>query len=402
MAVRSKKGEGSIFETTNGTFRVELKYTDQYGKKQKFQKTVTTEAKAKKVLEKFRRDVKRARKAQTQDVALYSVEKYFREIYLPYKEKTVKPQTYRRLESTIETHIIPAHGLKIFSQLQPSDIQKLITQMTDDGLSHSSIKKVYDVYNNMFKYAVDVRLDLSTEDNPMRGVIMPSINQFTVKEIQPFAPEEITLFAAEAMRTFKTGSPVYKYGYVFVFLLNTGLRESEFCALSKKDIDFEQNIIKVSKSAYTATQKDPNGINRYSSKIGTPKTRHSIRYVPMNEEAAECVKALMKQFPKTRYLAYTTKETFVRPDTLSKQFASILEHAGLQKRGLHALRHTFVSVLFEKGVDIPTIAEIIGDTEDTVKKTYLHLYKSRKAKAVQGVNIVATSAEMEYNSFDTV
>lgn len=62
MAVRSKKGEGSIIEMKNGTFRAELKYTDQYGEKQKFQKTEPTRAKAQKTLEKFRRDLKRAQK----------------------------------------------------------------------------------------------------------------------------------------------------------------------------------------------------------------------------------------------------------------------------------------------------------------------------------------------------
>lgn len=397
MTVRNKKGMGSIIKTPSGSYRAELKYTDQYGCKQKFQQTVSTEAKAQKLLEKFRRDVKRAKKAQTQDVNLYSIERYFREIYLPYKEATLKPQSYRRIESTVESHIIPAHGLRIFSQLKTEDVQKLLSQMNEDGLSHSSIKKVYDAYNNMFKYAIDVRLDLAAEDNPMRGVIMPSINNFEVKEIKPFTPEEITLFAKEAMRRFKTGAPVYKYGHAFVFLLNTGLRESEFCALNKDDVDFEQNLINVTKSVYTATKKDSNGINRYTAKIGTPKTRNSIRYVPMNEEAADCAKTLLEEFPKTKYLISSTKRTFVRTDTLSKQFSSILEHAGLEKRGIHSLRHTFVSVLFEKGVDTHTIAEIIGDTEDTVKKTYLHLYKARKAKAVQGINIIATSEKMQYN-----
>lgn len=385
MTVRNKRGMGSITKNPSGTYRVELKFTDMYGNKQKFQQTVPTESKAKKLLEKFRRDVKRAKKAQTQDVNNYSIERYFREIYLPYKESTLKPQSYRRIESTVDSHIIPAHGLKIFSQLKSDDIQKLLSQMDENGLSYSSIKKVYDTYNNMFKYAIDVRLDLSAEDNPMRGVIMPSIKKFQVKEIRPFTPEEITLFAAEAMRRFKTGAPVYKYGHAFVFLLNTGLRESEFCALNKDDIDFDQNLIKVTKSVYTATKKASNGTNKYTAKIGTPKTRNSVRYVPMSAEAAACARTLMQEFPKTKYLVYSNSGAFVRPDTLSKQFASILEHSGLEKRGIHSLRHTFVSVLFEKGVDIPTIAEIAGDTEETIKKTYLHLYKSRKARAVQGL-----------------
>ncbi len=42
MTVRNKKGMGTIFKTPSGTYRVELKFKDQYGNSQKFQQTVPT------------------------------------------------------------------------------------------------------------------------------------------------------------------------------------------------------------------------------------------------------------------------------------------------------------------------------------------------------------------------
>lgn len=101
---------------------------------------------------------------------------------------------------------------------------------------------------------------------------------------------------------------------------------------------------------------------------------------------------ILQRFPKGERFIYNATNKIVRPDTLYKQFNSILNHAGLEGQcGLHTLRHTFVSALFEHGVDIYTIAEIIGDTVDTVVKTYLHLYKSRKAKAVKFINVIESS-----------
>lgn len=318
---------------------------------------------------------------------------------MPYKEKTLKPQSYTRLESTVDTHIIPEHGMKILNQVTSNDINLLIEKkQSAEGLSHSSIKKIHDAYSAMFKFAVNMRDDISYEDNPMKAVVMPSRKSFTEKEIQILTPAQIIAFSEEAARKFATGAPVYRYGMVFLFILNTGIREGEFCALEKDDIDFEKKIIHIHKNAYTETKKDQNGEKRSNLKVGTPKNRNSIRYVPMSEEAARYARALMQSFPNTKWLASNLKGDMVRPDTLYKEFNAILRNMGASQRGLHTLRHTFVSALFENGVDLPTIAEIIGDTEDTVKKTYLHLYKERKARAVKGLNIVATSGEMVYNS----
>lgn len=398
MSVKKQKGAGSIVKTKSGKYRAMLRYTDQYGNYQRLQATEPTEAKAQKKLEEFRRKLKQIKKAQTQNVAIYSVERYMKEIFLPYKMQTLrKPQSYRRLESTIESHIIPNHGYKILNQVNANDINELIETLRNKGFSHSSIKKVYDAYGNMFKYAIDIRRDIDPYDNPMTAVIMPSIKDFSVKEIKNMAADEVKLFAEEASRHFKTGKPVYRYGAVFLFMLNTGLREGEFCALRQEDIDFEQRVIKITRSVYMEVIKDDKGVNRYQLKVGEPKTRNSIRYVPMSDEAIKYAKQLLLEFNHEYLLISNSNGGMVRPDTLSKQFNRILENANLPKRGIHTLRHTFVSVLFESGVDTHTIAEIIGDNESTVKKTYLHLYKSRKAKAVKGVNVVAMSEKMMYN-----
>lgn len=244
----------------------------------------------------------------------------------------------------------------------------------------------------MFRFAINIRRDISPEDNPMNAVHMISEHEFETKEVRWFSPQEISLFASEAGRTFKNGTDVYRYGLVYLFLLNTGLREGEVCALDKNDIDFENKLIRVTKGINTKTVKRPDGSNAYSLEVTTPKTKNSVRYVPLDGEAEKYAEMILQRFPKGERFIYNATNKNVRPDTLYKQFNSILNHAGLEGQcGLHTLGHTFVSALFEHGVDIYTIAEIIGDTVDTVVKTYLHLYKSRKAKAVKFINVIESS-----------
>jgi site-specific recombinase XerD len=46
----------------------------------------------------------------------------------------------------------------------------------------------------------------------------------------------------------------------------------------------------------------------------------------------------------------------------------------------HRCRHTFVRILLEKGVSLADVAELIGDTEQMVRKHYSKFVKSRQAR----------------------
>lgn len=385
---RRSKGQGTIVKLGYGKYRAETTYTDLNGKRKKLRsETVSTPAKAEKELQKLVRKKEQLKKASTVDIERCSVKQYMENYYLPWKKTNLKEQSYRRVESTIETHIIGKFKMKIFMQLTTNEIQSHLEEMFQKKYSHSTIKKVHDAYSNIFKYAVNIRHDIAMDDNPMMGVSMIPEHKFPETEIKWMKPDEIKAFTETATRKFATGAPVHKYGSVYLFILNTGLREGEICALNKSDVDLNKRLISVNKGVNTVVKERSDGSNEYNLAITTPKTRNSNRYVPMNENAVKYAREIMEQFPNGELFIYNSTGKIVRPDTLYKQFNSILRSAELEQRGIHALRHSFVTVLFEKGVDTHTIAELIGDTEDTVKKTYLHLFKERKAKAVEAINI---------------
>ncbi len=74
-----------------------------------------------------------------------------------------------------------------------------------------------------------------------------------------------------------------------------------------------------------------------------------------------------------------------------------MDDLGLTGFRFHDLRHRFASELAMKGVDIKTIAELLGHGSTRMSERYMHLSPSRKRIAVemlispkspQGVNIV--------------
>ncbi len=390
MAVK-KKSNGTITLLDDGTYLVRLKYKDAAGRPNDKKRKARTRTEAEKLLRQLNNEADREKKAVSLDVSRMSMETYLKTIFMPFKSN-LKMQSYRRLESTIETHIIPYHGMKIWHQVTAYEISALLEKMYNEGYSHSSIKKVYDAYSGMYRMAVLVRRDMAPADNPMNIVHMIPRHQFAQTEAKWLMPDELVQFAEEADRRFKTGTPVYKYGKVYLFMASTGMREGEVCALEKSDFDFGHHLLRVNKGINTKVEKRIDGSNEYSIIVASPKTSNSVRLIPMNEQAEMYAREIMEEFPDGRLFIYNTNNDIVRPDTLYKQFQSVLKNAGLIKQdescGMHMMRHTFVSSLFENGTDINTIAEIIGDTPDTVSKTYLHLSQARKARAVRFTNVI--------------
>ena len=66
----------------------------------------------------------------------------------------------------------------------------------------------------------------------------------------------------------------------------------------------------------------------------------------------------------------------------NKRLKKIFEMAGPFEEPAHPhrCRHTFARILLEKGVPVPDVAELIGDTEEIVRKHYAKWIPARQAR----------------------
>lgn len=386
--LRRKKGSGSIVQV-NGKYRAELKFKNPItNKSQLLRGELRAKKKDAEIDLRNLQDKKEAiLSSQNIDVSSITIESYYKNIFLPYKQDVLKGQTYRRLESIVDTHIIPYFGMRPLIDLSSDEINKRIKDMSKKS-SYSSTIKLYDAFNVMYTFAEN-NGDILRQNNPMGKVSRPREDKFSKKEQRWLKPDEVKRFADAALTTTHDGKLLYKYAHLYLFILNCGIREGEACALLKSDIDFTNKTLRVNKNL-NIVKKQLGSAEEYvySVVIGTPKNANSVRVVPLNEEAIKHAERLREEFPRGDKLVYSSTGEYVRPDALIKQFQHILNRAGIEKMGVHSLRHTFVSVLFENDIDIHTIASIIGDEVNTVQKTYLHLYKERKARAVSTTNVV--------------
>lgn len=395
---KRKKGTGTILSIRD-KYRAELSFTHPLtSKRVVLRGDLRTRKKDAEIdLKELQEQKEVILNSRSTDMESTTVEDYYRKVFLPYKKETQKGQSYRRFESTVATHILPYLGMKLLLDLSSEDIRQRINEMSETA-SYSGTTKLYDAFNSMFTFAEENN-DIPQGRNPMAKVPRPREDRFEKTEQEWLRPDEVKRFAKAATTLTHDGKMLYKYGYLYLFMINCGIREGEACALLKSDFDFDKKTLTVNKNINVVKKDDKTAEKGYiyAVEIATPKNSNSVRIVPLNKEAIRYAKLVMADFPKGDKFIYTETGRYVRPEILIKQFQKILHRAGVVKMGLHALRHTFVSVLFENNIDIYTIASIIGDEVSTVQRTYLHLYKERKARAVNATNVVAAAQAFEGN-----
>jgi len=146
-----------------------------------------------------------------------------------------------------------------------------------------------------------------------------------------------------------------------------GLRIGEAQALQISDIDFENNLISVTKTYYQTGHR-----------LTAPKTSVSIRSVKMNKAVSESLHELINSY---KDLADFNGERFlfgyIRPipyTTFHWWHNHYIKLSGLPFFKIHSLRHSCVSVLISLGAKPIQIAKRMGHSVKMVNEIYGHLF----------------------------
>lgn len=174
----------------------------------------------------------------------------------------------------------------------------------------------------------------------------------------------------------------------------TGMRIGEICALKWEDIDFENKLINVNKTA----QRIYNPLDEFekSKIIITPcKTENSQRSIPIAQDLYKILKTL-KTSDNDYVLTGTNK--LLEPRTFRKYYTKMMNDCGVTPIKFHSLRHTFASINIENGTDVKTISEILGHSDISITlQTYTHTSNKAKAKAIDKFNNMFKTKEEKIN-----
>lgn len=390
MKTRRANGEGGVYKDGNRYKGYINIGTDVNGKKIKKYFTGKTKSKVTAAMSKYKED------KGLLNLSCLSPDKITLEKYINYWLKNIqyynlKPQSYDRIESTVRNHIVPEIGFLQFSSVTTYDIQELINKKYNiEGLSYSSVKKIKDSLNSCYNY----NLMLSPKErivgyNPCAAVVLKRRPEINKNETKYFNVSEINKIKAELSRVTKSnGVKIYSYGAAYILMLNTGIRLGEAAALNKNDIDIESRRMRICKNTIRQKQRDENKeiTSGYSlSVVNSVKTSTSDRWIPLNEAAVDACVELLKLYPEQPALINSRNGTRITPSALEKRFKQVLKKSNISSHGrnIHALRHTFASIMIKNNIDVKVVSEILGHSTTRITyDIYTHVFDEQKKNLI--------------------
>ena len=207
-------------------------------------------------------------------------------------------------------------------------------------------------------------------------------NRPTFKTVTTFSPEEIEKFKVVSSRTWCNGERIYQQAAAYTLMLNTGLRTGEVLGLLNSDIDLNRRVIHLQRGVKEIAKRD--GLVTTSGrevKVGKLKTASSKRDVPLNQTAVDTILDLRNErfFGEDTPLIPDENGNYTRPVNFRKRYYRILEAAGIERKGLHSLRHTFATNLVN-GVKQPDgsirslsprqVADLLGHSTSEITELY--------------------------------
>ena len=277
----------------------------------------------------------------------------------------LKGGTINKYQNMIDTHIMPELGEIKLHELDSTVIngflsRKLISGKLDGtgGLSSSYVRSIMLVINAALQYAVKEQLC-----TPLKTPICkPTIQKQEISILNIDEQKRLENYLKANINTTTIG---------ILISLHTGLRIGEVCALTWDDVDLKNRIIKVRHTV--ARIKDDNEDSDFATQLilDTPKTKSSIRDIPISSVLLPCLLDLYSISPLGFLL--TGSNIFMQPRTFEYRYHKILEECNVESINYHALRHTFATRCIEAGVDVKSLSEILGHANVSITlNTYVH------------------------------
>ena len=268
-----------------------------------------------------------------------------------------------------------AFGKKAIRSVKTSDAKLfLIKLQQEDRKSYSSIHTIRGVLRPAFQMAVD---DDILVKNPfgfqLAGVL---VNDAVTREA-------ITKDQMRKFLKFVHDDVVYcKYYEVVYILFHTGMRVSEFCGLTLKDIDLENRTVNIDHQLQRTSDM------RYI--IETTKTDVGTRVLPITEDVAQMFQAIIedRNAPKVEKSIDGYSGFLFYDDNGMPLVAMHWQHRFNHMVGRyndiyrvqmpnitpHVCRHTYCSNMAKSGMNPKTLQYLMGHSDISVTmNVYTHI-----------------------------
>ena len=296
----------------------------------------------------------------------------------------VKESSYADYYDKVHNHIIPQLGRLRAKTIGVEMVNQFIREKTEhgrlDGKGGLSAKTGHDIVCVLVQIIRYGETEHKIPPFQEERLILPPIQE---KELPVLTEGEQKQF-----EVFLSSKPNLETLGLYL-VLYSGLRIGELCALTWKDIDTEAGLLHVNKTLQRIKNVDGNSPFKTKVIIDTPKSKKSVRTIPLAEPLLLQLREQKVQYQPEAFFLTGKVRKFMEPRVYAEKFKRYLEASRVDTINFHALRHTFATRAEEKDFDIKSLSEVLGHA--SVKFTLeRYVHSSAKLKK-QGMEKLASS-----------
>lgn len=283
------------------------------------------------------------------------------------KRQYVKQSTMAVYLLSLENHLLPIFGGKM--EVTEEEVQVFALDKLNHGLSQKSIKDMLIVLKIVVRFGEKqgwlnhVEWKVKFPANQPKATL-PILTKTHQKKLMDYLKDNFTF-----------------PNLGILVCLSTGLRIGEVCALKWSDINMDTGLLHVNRTIeriYIVDSDKPHT----EIVINTPKTKNSLREIPLSKELVRIFKSLMKVVNKDYYvLTNNTKPT--EPRTYRNYFNKLLKQLDIPRLKFHGLRHSFATRCIESHCDYKTVSVLLGHADiSTTLNLYVHPNEEQKRSCI--------------------
>ena len=284
------------------------------------------------------------------------------------KKQYVKRSTFAAYTLLIENHILPSFGE--MALVEEQDVQTFVFRKLNEGLSHKTIKDIlivlkmilrFGAKNQMTEYRqIDIKFPTERDKHSI-----DILNRSHQKQIMEYIRLHFT----------------FKNLGIYI-CLSAGMRIGEICALTWDDLDVENGIIHVRKTIQRIYVIEEH--RKYTEVIlDTPKTKNSIREIPMTKNLLKMIRPI-KKIVNGNFYVLTNEPKPTEPRTYRNYYKQFMQSLGLPLMKFHGHRHSFATRCIESKCDYKTVSVLLGHSNiSTTLNLYVHPNLEQKKRCME-------------------
>ena len=311
----------------------------------------------------------------------------FVETYLKIADVGLKRKTVRRHQDALK--LLRKQDLfcnRKIVDLQIMDMKQFFLGLAEKGISYDAIENLKKVLGPAFRLAYE---DRTIALNPMNFNFSDLMSRKTTTR------PALTIKQRDFFLNFlKNDNHFCKYYEAIYILFHTGMRISEFCGLTPKNIDFDEMTITIDHQLLY----DDRAGERY---IETPKSESGYRTLPMTEDVAECFRILIARSAERkiepmvgRYRGFmllakhgtapmTCNDWVRRFYNIRQKFEKTYPGYKMPHITAHVCRHTYCTEMAMSGMPPKALQYLMGhENISTTLDVYAHIQTENIRDAV--------------------